>query len=219
MKFKLSIPSELSEIKLKDYQKYIKIVQENEDAHEFLNIKAVEIFCNIKINDINAIKVADFNDILQTLNNTLQQKTKLLQRFKMNGVEFGFIPKLDDISMGEFVDLQNYLGDNNSLNKAMAVMYRPITFDKNGMYLIEDYEGSEKYADAMRDAPLNVVLGANVFFYNLGKELLKGTMNYLAEEGQKNIQVKQVLEESGDGINQFMQLLEDDFPNLKQSLN
>ena len=219
MKFKLSIPSELSEIKLKDYQKYIKIVQENEDAHEFLNIKAVEIFCNIKINDINAIKVSDFNDILLTLNNTLQQKTKLLQRFKMNGVEFGFIPKLDDISMGEFVDLQNYLGDNNSLNKAMAVMYRPITFDKNGMYLIEDYEGSEKYADAMRDAPLNVVLGANVFFYNLGKELLKGTMNYLAEEGQKNTQVKQVLEESGDGISQFMQLLEDDFPTLKQSLN
>ena len=242
MKFKLTIPSKLSEIKLKDYQKYMKIVVENEDAHEFLNRKAVEIFCNIKINDINAIKVSDFNDVLTTLNNTLTQKKKFKQRFKLKTkveikplfierifgkkstfedriVEFGFIPKLDDISMGEFVDLQNYLADSKDLHKAMSVMYRPIKYSKKDMYLIEDYEGSEKYSDVMRYAPLDVVLGANVFFYSLGNELLKATIHSLEKEGEMNSQVKQILEENGDGIKAFMHLLEDNHFNLTMSLN
>ena len=49
-------------------------------------------------------------------------------------VEFGFIPKLDNISLGEFVDLDSYMSDWDNMHKAMAVLYRPVTFRKKYVF-------------------------------------------------------------------------------------
>ena len=35
-----------------------------------------------------------------------EQKPNLVQKFKMNGIEYGFIPNLDNMSLGEYVDLR-----------------------------------------------------------------------------------------------------------------
>jgi len=48
MKVKISIPTDLSEIKLHQYQKFLKIVGENEES-DFLNHKMIQIFCGIDI--------------------------------------------------------------------------------------------------------------------------------------------------------------------------
>jgi hypothetical protein len=71
----------------------------------------------------------------------------------------------------------------------------------------------------MKDAPVNVALGAMVFFYRLGTKLSRYTMNsLLEEETQKgNTALKQALEESGVGINQYMDLLEGMSTSLSQS--
>jgi len=219
MKVKLKIPTDLSEIKLKEYQKYMSIVEANEDATEFLNLKAVEIFCNVKIKDVNSIKVSDFNEVVNTIDAAFKQIQKFKQRFTYQEIEYGFIPNLEDMSIGEFIDLQNYLTDSSDLNKAMAVMYRPITHKTKDMYLIEDYESSEKYCDIMKEVSLDIVMGAQVFFYNLGNELLTHTLTYLEKEVQTNTQAKHLLEENGVGIKAFTQLLEDNLTNLKTSLN
>ena len=208
MKVKLTIPTSLNEILLKDYQKYLKIVKENEDAVDFLNLKLVEIFCKVKIKDVNAIRAKDFEDILNQLTKTFKEEQKFVQRFKINDIEYGFIPKLDDITQGEYVDVTSYISDPDNLHKAMAVLYRPIVFTKGDRYLIEDYKGSEEYADVMRFAPLNIVLGAQVFFYNLAKSLLTHTLDSLVGDQSLPLTVRQALAKSGDGITQFMHLLE-----------
>ena len=41
----------------------------------------------------------------------------------MRGVEYGFIPNLDDMSFGEYVDLDTYIGDWQNIHRAMAVLY------------------------------------------------------------------------------------------------
>lgn len=214
---KITIPENKDEIYLKDYQNYMKIAMDNEDNIELLNIKAVEIFCNMKMQDVKKMKVMDFNTIVDQLSKTLSVDDKFIQRFELNGVEYGFFPKIDDIDLGEYIDADSYLHDIDTLHKAMAVMYRPITFDKNGLYLIEDYKGSEHLADIMKFAPLSVALGAQVFFYNLSNDLLKHTMAYLEKEGMMNTQVKQILEENGDGIKAFTHLLEGNYLPLIMS--
>lgn len=214
---KITIPENKDEIYLKDYQNYMKIAMDNEDNIELLNIKAVEIFCNMKMQDVKKMKVMDFNTIVDQLSKTLSVDDKFIQRFELNGVEYGFFPKIDDIDLGEYIDADSYLHDIDTLHKAMAVMYRPITFDKNGLYLIEDYKGSEHLADIMKFAPLSVALGAQVFFYNLSNDLLKHTMAYLEKEGMMNTQVKQILEENGDGIKVFTHLLEGNYLPLIMS--
>jgi hypothetical protein len=134
-------------------------------------------------------------------------------------VSFGMIPSLDEMTFGEYVDLENFMSDWDNMHKAMSVLYRPITFNKNGKYLIEDYDGTDKYWEVMKDAPVNVALGAMVFFYRLGKKLSKYTMDYLLlQQNQKGASMQEKdSERNGDGINQFMLSLEKTYQELIKS--
>lgn len=201
MKFELNIPTELHEIKLAQYQKFLEIAKDNEDG-EFLHQKMVQIFCNIDLKNVAEIKYRDVIEITNSIGKMFDVTNhKFINRFKMGGVEFGFIPNLDDMSFGEYTDLDTYISDWKEMHKAMAVLYRPIKKNGlNGTYEIEKYNGSITYSDVMKHAPLNVVLGANVFFYNLGNELLKSTVTYL--ENNQEIQTilhQHNLDKDGDG--------------------
>ena len=72
------------------------------------------------------------------------------------------------------------------MHKAMAVLFRPIKQKQRDKYLIEDYEGSHKYSESMKEMPLDVVMGAMVFFYNLTNVLLKSIPSYLEKEARRN---------------------------------
>jgi hypothetical protein len=213
---KIEVPQTLGAIKLREYQKYLKIVDKNKDAEspDLVNMKALEIFCGISLKEAYGLKLTDFNFLVEHLNNLFNHKTPLVQRFTLKGsdgveVEFGFMPKLEDITAGEFIDLDNYIGDWNNMHRAMAVLYRPVTFEKKGRYLIEPYEGSDKYSEIMEDAPVDIAIGAMVFFYHLGSELSRRMIVSLEKEMQSPqiTPLKRTLEENGVGITQFTQSL------------
>ena len=223
---KIRVPQELSAIKLEQYQRYLAIaknVDENDKENEFLNLKALEIFCGLSLKDSYNLPVNTFESVLVQLSNCFKEESDLVRRFKMIGsdgvtAEFGMIPELDKMTFGEYIDLESYITDWDNMHKAMAVLYRPIIGGKKELYQIEPYEGSERWSSVMKDAPVNVALGAIVFFYRLGTKLSRYTMNsLLEEETQKgNTALKQALEESGVGINQYMDLLEETSKNLIQ---
>jgi hypothetical protein len=101
------------------------------------------------------------------------------------------------------------------MHKAMAVLFRPIKNKIGDKYTIEDYNGSITYSDVMRHAPLDVVLGAVVFFYRLGNELLKSTLTCLEENPQMmNLMTKHNLENGGDGIHLSMLSLKEMLDDL-----
>jgi len=224
---KIDIPKSLRGIKLSEYQKFYKLSEDNKDAQdpEFLNLKMLEVFCGLTLKEAYNMKLTDFNFIINHLNELFKGETPMISRFSLkdpNGdeVEFGFIPKLDSISLGEFVDLDTYMADWSDMHKAMAVLYRPVTFQRKNMYLIEDYESSDKYSEVMKDMPIDIAMGAVVFFYRLGKELSLYLTGYLQKEAQReDSELKQTLAENGVGINQFMQSLKETSSNLKRLQN
>lgn len=218
MKVKISIPTDLSEIKLHQYQKFLKIVGENEES-DFLNHKMIQIFCGIDMNIVGQMRQKDVEDATNIIGGLFKQLPSLTTKFEMDGKTFGFIPNLDEMSSGEYMDLDNYITNWEEMHRAMAVLYRPIKQTLGQKYLIEDYEGSEKYCELMKDAPLNVTLGAVVFFWHLGKELLKSTMDYLVENPQMDILNKASLESGGDGILQSMHLLREMLDDLMKLPN
>jgi len=218
MKVKISIPTNLNEIKLSQYQKFLKIVQDNEES-DFLNHKMVQIFCGVDLNIVDAMRQKDVEDAVNTIGGLFKQMPPLQQKFEMNGTTFGFIPNLDDMSSGEYMDLDGYITNWDDMHRAMAVLYRPIKQKLGEKYLIEDYEGTERYAEKMKDMPLDVVLGSVVFFWHLGKELLKSTMDYLVENPQMDILNKRSLENGGDGILQSMHLLREMLDDLMKLPN
>ena len=101
----------------------------------------------------------------------------------------------------------------------MAVMYRPIKTRVKDKYEITQYTGTDEFSELMKFAPLDVVMAASVFFWNLGNDLVNNSLSYLEMEMEKNPDLmtsanERSLESSGVGITQSMQLLKEMLPNL-----
>jgi hypothetical protein len=214
MELQINVPTSLHEIPLKNYVDFLK-VQEGSNDEEFVAQKMIEIFCGIRLVDVAKIKLSSLNEMVAHFAQLFEQKPKFQQTFKMGPIEFGFIPNLEDITFGEYVDLENHLQSWDSFNKAMAVMYRPIKKRIKDKYEIQEYSGTKEFQDLMQYAPLDVCIAASVFFYNLSNELLAATLNYLQKNLQKDPSlsatlVKQLnLPNNGDGISQYMDSLKE----------
>ena len=201
MKLTINIPESLDEVTLKQYQKWLKIA-DGKEVDNFLQQKMIEIFCNIPLKQVLQIKAIDINNICESINKLFEQKPKFINKFNLNNKEFGFIPKLDDMSFGEYIDLDTYIADWELMHKAISVLFRPITLNKKEQYLIKDYESSDKYD--LQNVTLDIVFGSLVFFWNLRKELLNRMVNYL--ENQTDLKIPPHLLDSlknGVGINPF----------------
>jgi hypothetical protein len=215
MKLQITIPTSLDEITLEQYQKFLSIAKDNPDG-EFLQHKMVEIFCGIDLKNAAKISFKDVNEITTNLSNLFNQKYDLKKTFKLGSTEFGFITNLDEITLGEYTDLDKYISDWDKMHNAMAVLYRPVTKKLKDKYQIEEYNGSYTYCDAMKYMPLDVALGAVVFFYTLGNELLKSTIHYLESNKEfQNIVNNHNLEVNGVGIHHSMLLLREMLEDLK----
>jgi hypothetical protein len=216
MKVEVYIPDTLSEITLGQYQKYLKIQENNEDEN-FLAIKMIEIFCGLRGDTIMAMKAKSIKDITMILTDMFNEKPQLVKEFKLNGRTYGFIPKLEDMSFGEYIDLDTYIGDMENIHRAMNVLYRPIKQKYDDKYLIEDYTGDDP--EKMKSMPMDAVLSSILFFYNLGMELSTVMLNSLEEDKEMNLAQYLTLEENGDGINHFSDSLKEILEDLKISLN
>ena len=113
-----------------------------------------------------------------------KQDTKLKRIIEINGVEYGFHPDLDSISLGEYADIEQFIknGIDKQLPELMAVLYRPIKLKKNDIYIIEPYDGDIRLrAEEMKLMSAEQVQSALVFFYTLGKVFSEILPLYLME--------------------------------------
>lgn len=210
---RIEVPTSLEHITIKQFLKW-KHATEN-SSEEFLPFQLISIFCNIELNEVIKIPLKQFEDIIFTIGKALEETPKHVQRFMMNGVEYGFIPNFDNVTTAEYVDLDTYI--DTDVLKAMMVMYRPInqTFGKD-LYNIKEYNGTDGF-EIMNDAPASIFLGAKVFFWNLGTDLKNYIPRYL--ERVTTEEEKIILEKNGVGISQLTQLLEEIDLNTNKSMD
>ena len=193
MKIKVNIPTSLADITLSQYKKFLKI-QTNNDDERFLQAKMIEIFCNIPLKDVMQLKYNDTNEISSILTNMFEEKPNLVQRFKVNGVEYGFHPNMDDLSLGEYIE-----------NKFQE------------KYSIQEYKVDD-FTNAL-NIPMSAVLSSVFFLWNLGLDLSQTMMSYL--ENEQNLDLTEYLTSqlSGDGINQYLDSLKEILQDLNISQN
>lgn len=217
MKVELTVPNSLNEITLGQYQKYLKLTELKDLTEIELSLKMVEIFCNVKEEYVRYIKASDVADIVNIISNMFESKPSLVNTFKLNNVEYGFIPNLDEISFGEYIDLDTNIGDWDNIDKAMGVLYRPVEIRKGNRYTIKEYDAGD--TEHLKDMPLDAVLGSILFFYHLGNELCQITMNSLGQEEETLLQEYLNSEQNGVGTQAFMLSLNQILDDLKVSLN
>jgi len=179
---RLKVPNDLSEIRLLDYQKFVKIAEKDQET-DFLHKKMIEIFCHIELSDVDKYAYNSIRKVVQVLTDMFDQKPKLKTTLKIHDQDYGFIPKLDDMSFGEYADLDLLIADWQTMDQAMAVLYRPITNKFKNKYIIEDYN-SDKTA-YMGNITMDYVFGSLFFLTNLNQELSKHILHYSAKMSNK----------------------------------
>ena len=196
---KIVLPENIADITLEQEQKYNKLLQREDLSDYEKNRRKLEIFTNLTYHQTKDIIQADFEECLIQINKALSEDVPFLNRFKMNGQEFGFITNLDklssdeqnaldNISLGEFVDTEKYNASLDDMHKLMAILFRPvIKSDAFGNYEIAEYNGTTEWCEYMRKTPLNIVRGALFFFINLSTELENYILKYTIQEQAKEM--------------------------------
>ena len=216
MNINIEIPTKLSDITLGQYKRFLNIQKQTEESH-FLNAKAIEIFCDIELKNVMRLKMSDFDKITNKINLLFEQKPKLVQRFKIDSVEYGFHPQLDELTLGEYIDVDTYIADWENMQKTMNVLYRPIENKLKDRYSIKEYNVDT--SDNLLDMPMDAVLSSIFFLWNLGIDLSKTILNYSELGVETNLMHQQILAENGDGISQYTHSLMGILQDLKISPN
>ena len=216
MRVEINVPDSLREIRLEQYQKFVKLY-EGEVTEEFMSLKMLEIFCGVKLNEAYQMRFKDVDGVVQILSDILNEKPQLVRTFTMNGVEYGFIPNLDDMSFGEYIDLDTYIGDWQNIHRAMAVLYRPIKSKYGERYNIVPYEVID--AETMRKMPMDAVISSVLFFYRVGIDLSKAMTSYLDQAEETRLVQYLSSDQNGVGISHYTHLLRGILDDLNISLN
>jgi len=172
--------------------------------------KTIEIFCDVDIKVVSQFPVKDAKDIVEDIHAVLDQTVKFTDRFTMDGIEYGFIPDLSAMSLGEYIDLEDGLKDTKEFHKAAAVMFRPVIKSFKELYTIDGYDASLERQALMLEAPIGIISSAVVFFYSIVNELLEGSQNYSKNllEIAKTILEKDSSVRNMDGLPAYTHLAE-----------
>ena len=212
MKVKITVPTSLKDITLQQYKRYLKI-QEKVTDDRFLNAKMIEIFCGVELKDVMHLRLKDSEEIISIITALFDNKPSLVERFKLNGVEYGFHPQLDELTLGEYIDLDTFIGDWENMEKAMNVLYRPVLVNVKERYSIEEYRvGTEQQ---IMDMPMDAVMSSIFFLWNLGLDLSKNMTSYLEVAETKTLTHFLSSQKNGGGINQFTDSLKEILEDLK----
>ena len=138
--------------------------------------KTIATLSNIPKKLVKELQLSDVALIMNKISELqAKQDTKLKRIIEINEVEYGFMPDLDSITLGEYADVESLIkiGIDKNLPELMSILYRPVKKKhKNGVYVIDAYDGDIRMrTEEMKLMSAEQVQSALVFFYTLGKEL------------------------------------------------
>lgn len=217
---KIIVPTSLDDITIQQWIDLKKILSLENQSEDFIRLALISICCKISIEKVKLFSLDDYNDIsIQVLNVIKEAENVSLRKIvNVNGIDYGFIPNLDKMSAGEYIDLDTYLdGTDDNIYNAMKVMYREVKGMFSDNYSIKKYN-TEIDSEIYKDFPITSFLGASVFFCNLGKELLTHTEFLTLQEIQTREVSEEDLQINGGGINQYILLQMEELINLKRLL-
>ena len=124
--------------------------------------------------------------ILQSLPTT--DTTKFVDRFELDGIQYGFFRSWSDLTFAEFIDMDTISTKKPSelldmLHILAAIMYRPIVEEKSHHdFKIEEYDVDRMKERAelfKKNLDIKYVIGAQFFFIKFAKTFSNYTLPYL----------------------------------------
>lgn len=184
MKLKLSIAANAKGVTLGKYIDYRNAVDK---------VEQVRIITGKSTESIRLLQANIIDEIIMRFEAAIKLGSNDFERIvKVNNIELGFVPNLNELTFGEYIDLDTYCSniykngiiDGKAAHQMMCILYRPVHAKFGKYYDIEPYNpnAKRKYEDAILKLTLDHVLNVLLFFSSLEKELYKISLDYLAKE-------------------------------------
>ena len=180
MSIKVSIPADYSSISVKQYVDYHAA---KSDIDKLVSIT------NLLKEQAEQIPFQHLPTLIEAFEVTLlTESAKFFEVITIKDKDFGFIPDLYSISMGEYADISTWSSDvNANMIKIMGTLYRPIEKRIGSKYTIVPHSKAnrelvEGYVEQMTLEQFN---GALLFFSTLLAELNNTSLDYLENEVKK----------------------------------
>jgi hypothetical protein len=189
---KLRIPNEWSDITIGIYQEYVKI-QESKASEKNKVIRSLALLCNTSPFVVKKMAYTDLLEIMNIIKGMIDTEPKeddFVKVFTFSDIEFGFVPNLNKLTTGEYIDLESYCKNPiENLHIIMSILYRKVTNKVNERYAIEPYNPDEFKEELFKDCPMNIALSSLGFFLTLGERLAMTSLRYLEKQEVKQQRV------------------------------
>ena len=189
---KLIIPNEWSDITIGVYQEYVKI-QESKSSEKNKVIKSLALLCGTSSLVVKKMAYTDLLEIMNIIKAMIDAEPKeqdFKKLFTFSDIEFGFVPNLNKLTTGEYIDLETYCQNPiENLHIIMSILYRKVTNKVNDRYAIEPYNPDEFKEELFKDCPMNIALSSLGFFLTLGERLAMTSLRYLEKQEVKQQRV------------------------------
>lgn len=158
-------------------EKWINLININDKDKSKEALETIALLSDIPKKLINQLGIHDVALILSKIAELQKKANSSLKKIiEIEGKRYGFHPDLQEITLGEYADLETFMKNDlqKNLPSVMAVLYRPIKSEGNdGFYTIEAYDGKiEERAKEMKKMTADQVHSALVFFWIFVKGLL-----------------------------------------------
>ena len=187
MKLTITYPESWAEIKYSDYMKYYKQIKPYEKTNQLekVSLEAAAVhFCKVPTELLYMLPEDTYNKVKNALTALFSttDKLSLTNMFEVDQTNYGFIPSLDEMSYGEYLDLITYTEKNmwDNMPIVMSILYRPVIKQLGKQYTIQSYTGTndDRIELFKHVLTMDVVFGATSFFLHLQKDLLNATLAY-----------------------------------------
>jgi hypothetical protein len=170
-------------------EKWAKLIDFHSESKSNEALKTIAELSDIPEKLIKRLELSDVAVIMQKISDLQKGKNSSLTNIvTIDDVEYGFHPNLDNLTLGEYADIETFIKDgvNKNLPEVMAILYRPIVKKEKDVYTIEAYDGDITIrAEKMKQMNAAQVQYALVFFWNFVNVLLMITELYLKEQIKK----------------------------------
>ena len=194
----IQVPNNLSDITLSQYLDFEALPS---DLSEYaLQNEMITIFTDLSRTQVMALKMSERHNIVSLLKSAIGRTDQdLVHKGTLEGVEIGFVPNLDNISIGEFIDIEKYQSDSKQWANLMRVLYRPIVEKQRpDRYSVMSYQETLDLELDYSQITMDLVFGSLVFFCDLGSDLVNSilkSLNPTAKQQKSNT----TLVSNGDG--------------------
>jgi hypothetical protein len=183
------------------YQNIVKTLANKEDDEIEKSFKLIAIVYNMTENQVDSLTQAEYKAKLKECDflNSLPEG-KPVKIIKVNGRRYRPIYDINKMPFGRYVESKAFVGDiYGNLHKLGATMVMPQKRNWLGLWVDDKYNAAkhEDYADDILQANFQDVYFSLVFFYQVFRNWIEVTRDYLVTKmmmtGQTKEQCSQVV--------------------------